>query len=222
MHCRAPDRLGEQPVEGRTIVKSPGDDDSSNFAGVADIGERIIVQEDEIPSRSPVTAQRKRLRLRRTAATLRPDADVITGNDLTGSRFFLKRMKEQGRVITAFLVAPAIIPVLVFAIALVEGVRVGESAVLASSYAAVTYSAAVAAGYPLFRLFTRKGWTASWQYLIAGALIGVSVLIAVSAAAEGVAVAVGTLLLFLGLGALSTLVFWVIAVKGSSIAVRLH
>lgn len=58
VHCRAPDRLGEQPVEGRTIVKSPGDDDSSNFAGVADIGERIIVQEHEIPSRSPVTAQR--------------------------------------------------------------------------------------------------------------------------------------------------------------------
>lgn len=98
----------------------------------------------------------------------------------------------------------------------------GESAVLASIYAAVTYSAAVAAGYPLFRLFTRKGWTAWWLYLIGGALIGVSVLIAVSAAAEGVAVAVGTLLLFLGLGALSTLVFWVIAFKGSSIAVRLH
>jgi hypothetical protein len=124
-------------------------------------------------------------------------------------------MDRRTRVIIGFLIAPAVVPFVVFSIALAEGMRVPESAVVASIYAAFTYGAAILPGWPLFRIFARKGWTAWWQYFIGGALIGAGVLIAVSAAAQELPVQAGTLAVFVGAGVLSTLVFWMIAGKGS-------
>jgi hypothetical protein len=118
----------------------------------------------------------------------------------------------ERRVIVAFAVAPAVVPLAMVAWALSTGVRAPESIVLGSIYAAFTYGAAVLLGAPSFALFQRRGWTRWWQYTIAGAAIGLAVLLVMSAAVQQRSTNAQIALIFVGVGVLSTMVFWLIAV----------
>ena len=119
----------------------------------------------------------------------------------------------ERRVILAFILAPAVVPVAVAGWALATGVRAPESLVLASVYGAFTYGTAAALGLPFFRLSERKGWTRAWQYAVAGAMIGLVPLLMISLAAAAPPPDGRVVLVFAGLGVLSATVFWLIALK---------
>ena len=121
----------------------------------------------------------------------------------------------ERRVIVAFAVAPAVVPLAIGAWALATGVHARESVVLGSIYGAFTYGAAVFLGVPVFSVFSRNGWTRWWQYAIAGALIGLAVLLVILAAAQSPLSDGRTVVVFVGIGILSTTVFWLIAIRGN-------
>jgi hypothetical protein len=123
-------------------------------------------------------------------------------------------MAMERRVILAFALAPAVVPLAVAAWALATGVRAPESLVLASIYGAFTYGTAVALGLPFYRLSVRKGWTRWWQYAVAGGVIGLAPLLVISFAALALPTDGRPALVFVGVGVLSATVFWLIALRG--------
>jgi hypothetical protein len=120
------------------------------------------------------------------------------------------------RVIIAFAVAPAVIPLVVVAIGLVEGVPVPESLLLGLIYAAFRYGAALVFGVPSFRVFSRRGWVRLWQYVVVGALIGLVMLLLIGVMVGELLFGPLTVLVFAAGGALSTIGFWMIAVWDGS------
>ena len=117
----------------------------------------------------------------------------------------------ERRVIRAFAVAPAVIPLAVVVWALSTGVHARESIVIGSIYAAFTYGAAVLLGAPFFVLFQRRGWKRWWQHAMAGASIGLAVLLLFWLVAPPFSPDRGTVLVVVGIGVLSTTVFWLLA-----------
>jgi hypothetical protein len=75
-------------------------------------------------------------------------------------RVVAETIATSAQVIAAFVLAPATIPVGVVAWALMNGSQLRESTVVGSIYAAFTYGASLLIGVPLFRAFSRRGWTA--------------------------------------------------------------
>ncbi len=116
------------------------------------------------------------------------------------------------RVILAFAVAPAVVPLAVIVWALATGEHARESVVLGSIYGAFTYGAAVFLGVPSYRVFSRNRWTRWWQYASLGAAIGLAVLLVLSAMAQRLLFDWRLVLVFVGIGVLSTTVFWLMAI----------
>jgi hypothetical protein len=85
--------------------------------------------------------------------------------------------------------------------------------VVGSIYAAFTYGAALALGIPVFQMFSRNGWGAWWQYAVAGALIGIAVLLPFWAIWGRLAVQAPAVLVFVGVGVLSTTIFWIVGIR---------
>lgn len=121
------------------------------------------------------------------------------------------------RVVLAFVISPAVVPLVVTALAVADKVRLHESVIVGSIYAAFTYGAAVVVGIPAFYVFSRKGWTKWWQYAVAGAAIGIGILFGMSAAARE-SVLPSVALLFIAMGVVSTTVFWLIATRAAETA----
>jgi hypothetical protein len=82
------------------------------------------------------------------------------------------------RILTAFAVAPAPLPLFVFARTLNGPWSLSDAVTFAGIYAVVTYGSAVLGGVPVYLTFERKGWNAWWQYALAGSAIGLAVLVA--------------------------------------------
>ncbi|HEY0592688.1 MAG TPA: hypothetical protein VGF40_13035 [Thermoanaerobaculia bacterium] len=116
------------------------------------------------------------------------------------------------RVISGFVISPAVVPLGVTARALVDDVGLQESVIIGSIYAAFTYGAAIVMGIPAFYAFSRKGWTRWWQYALAGAAIGIAVLAGASAAAGESFFRLPIALLLIAMGVVSTTVFWSVAI----------
>ena len=121
----------------------------------------------------------------------------------------------ERRVIVAFAVAPAIVPLAVITWALRSEVHLRESIVLGSIYGAFTYGASLLFGVPLFLTLSGHGWTRWWQYAIAGALVGVCVWLLILAAAQRAFFDWRTIGVFAGAGVISTTGFWLVANSGS-------
>jgi hypothetical protein len=119
----------------------------------------------------------------------------------------------ERRLLAGFALAPAVVPLIVVAWALFQGVHARESLVIGSIYAACTYSAAVALGIPSHRVLSRRGWTRWWHYGLTGACIGAAVFFVISATTQHQLFAFNTLLLFVVVGVVSTMMFWLIAVQ---------
>lgn len=122
----------------------------------------------------------------------------------------------RGRTILAFAIAPAVVPAIVAGLALAEGIHLRESLVVASVYGAFTYGAALLLGAPAFAALSRRGWTLWWHYAILGAVIGVLVLLGLSVADDRLLWDWRILLVFLGVGVLTAMTFWLIAVRESA------
>jgi hypothetical protein len=118
----------------------------------------------------------------------------------------------ERRVIVAFLLAPATIPFGVIAWTLMTGVHLRESTVVGSIYAAFTYSAALLIGVPVYLAFSRRAWTAWWQYAAAGAVTGICVWLAILVGAQQWLFDVRTVMVFIGAGVISSMTFWVIGI----------
>src|SRR5215210_6403376 len=106
----------------------------------------------------------------------------------------------ERRVIVAFAVAPATIPLGVIAWTLITGVHLRESTALGSIYAAFTYTASLLIGVPLFLAFSRRGWTAWSHYAAAGAVTGVCVWLAILVGVQRWLFDARTILVFAGAG----------------------
>jgi hypothetical protein len=119
----------------------------------------------------------------------------------------------ERRVILAFVLAPAVGPVVVAVWAFATGERAPESLVLASVYGAFTYGAAVFLGMPFYTLSRRKGWTKWWQYAIAGASMGLVPLLMIVLIMQAPPPDRRTILALGGVGVLSATTFWLIALR---------
>jgi hypothetical protein len=124
------------------------------------------------------------------------------------------------RTLIAFAVAPAPLPMFVFVRTLDGPWGWSDAALFAGIYAAFTYGAALLGGVPVHLTFQRKGWNAWWQYTLAGAAIGVAVFLALLMGFENWE-KVGRLprqilaasLWFVIPGAVSAILFWIIAIR---------
>jgi len=124
------------------------------------------------------------------------------------------------RLLTAFAVAPVPLPLVVFIRSLNGPWGVSDAATFAAFYAVVTYGSTLLAGVPVYLTFERKGWDAWWQYALAGAAIGLTVLIVLLMGFEDWE-KVGRLhsqvfaasLWFVIPGAVSAALFWAIAIR---------
>jgi hypothetical protein len=119
----------------------------------------------------------------------------------------------ERRVLLAFAVAPAVVPLVGIVSALASGIHMRESLLIGAIYAVFTYGAALALGVPVFQILSRHGWSAWWHYVIAGALIGVAVLLPFLAIWGRLALQGPATLMFMGVGVLSATVFWIVGIR---------
>lgn len=124
------------------------------------------------------------------------------------------------RLLTAFAVAPAPLPLIVLVLMLTEPWSFADAARIVGIFALSTYGAALLGGVPVYLTFERKGWDAWWQYALAGASIGVGVLVVLltvfeewekAGRASGLALIIA--LFFVIPGAVSATLFWAIAIR---------
>ena len=125
------------------------------------------------------------------------------------------------RLLTAFAVAPAPLPLVVLVLMLTEPWSSAAAWVL-GIFAGSTYGAALLGGVPVYLTFERKGWDAWWQYALAGASIGLVVLVALLTVFEEwekvgrvSGLATITAVFFVIPGAVSATLFWAIAIRRS-------
>lgn len=124
------------------------------------------------------------------------------------------------RLLTAFAVAPAPLPLFVFVRMLNGPWSLSDAAMVAGIYAVFTYGSALLGGVPVYLTFERRGWNAWWQYALAGASIGGAVLVALLTVFEDwekigrvPGQALATTLWFVIPGAVSATLFWAIAIR---------
>ncbi|MCA1732754.1 MAG: hypothetical protein LC732_04040 [Acidobacteria bacterium] len=80
------------------------------------------------------------------------------------------------RLLTAFALAPAPLPLFAFFQMLKPWWSISDAALVAGIYAACTYGSALLGGLPVYLTFERRGWKAWWHYALAGAAIGLTAL----------------------------------------------
>ncbi len=114
------------------------------------------------------------------------------------------------RTLLAFVLAPAVVPIVVFVLTVAEDTHLRERLLVAGVYATFTYGAAIIFGIPALILFERKGWTRWWQYTAAGAAIGFAVMMMFWIARPPMP-DVRVFLIFAGIGSASALVFWALS-----------
>jgi len=112
--------------------------------------------------------------------------------------WWASRRDGRWRETLAFAAAP-LMPSLV--LASLQGDLMWVLVFLPFSYFFVILSA------PVYLFFRRRGWIGLWQLLIAGAILGALVCVATGPAA----ITMTSAALYSGLGALTALVFWLIA-----------
>jgi hypothetical protein len=119
---------------------------------------------------------------------------------------------SPGRVVSAFLLAPAVAPLLI-ALTSFHPSMAGVW-IVALGVAAFTYGTALLAGVPAYFLFRLKKWLKWWQFVLGGALLGLlpALVLGFPLSLQGI--------LFLGsnhavIGAVSGLAFWAVAFAGS-------
>ncbi len=111
------------------------------------------------------------------------------------------------RIIAAFLLAPAIIPLCV-AVAIVVRSGVGEQLIIPAVMLMYTYLVSIALGVPALFLFRHRGWRGLWQFALAGALFGIAPVVL----ARG---SVSYIIPYGAIGLVSAAVFWLIGVCGN-------
>ena len=124
---------------------------------------------------------------------------------------------SQSRVVFAFLLAPAVAP-LVIAVASLHPSMAGAW-IVALGVAAFTYGTALLAGVPVYFLFRSKKWLNWWQFTLGGTLLGLlpALIVGFPFSLQGI--------LILGpdhvvIGAISGFAFWAVAFAGSRTTTR--
>lgn len=116
------------------------------------------------------------------------------------------------RLPLAFLVAPGVVPA---ALACASAFPTYAGAwVIALPVAAFTYATAVLLGIPAYVIFSRQGWCNAWQFVLGGAALGVAPMLLLSPFAGFARQALAAGPIYIGIGAISGLFFWVVAFAG--------
>ena len=111
------------------------------------------------------------------------------------------------RIIAAFLLSPAIIP-LCFAVAVVVRNGVGEQLIIPAIMLMYAYLVSIALGVPSLFLFRHRGWRRLWQFALSGALFGIAPVVL----ARG---SVYYIVPYGAIGLASAALFWLIGVCGN-------
>jgi hypothetical protein len=119
-------------------------------------------------------------------------------------------LTDAKRTLAASLMSPALIPAAVLAFALVDGVSLRESIVLAGIYAVFTYSGTFIFGIPIHLVLDRIGLRGLVPYALSGALAAVAILLGFFVVEQNVTIDPVTVAMFGGAGALTAAVFWAI------------
>jgi hypothetical protein len=173
-----------------------------------------------------------KLRLELNEDTMNPNAEPVPTDESSVSRKQY-RWRANARVIVGYLVAPAVSPAILYFIA--RKLQDPHPMWGASVIACVAYFAAIALGGPCYLVMRAKRISKLAPYAIAGALIGVacSLIFSLLIVASHLAAGWSTLLAGVGgiianfvritgyaavSGALSAIVFWIVAVRNSEAA----
>lgn len=117
---------------------------------------------------------------------------------------------------TALLVSPAVAPAGVFVYALWSGVPIRGSLVIASIFALFTYAGTILLGLPAHHLLSKLGLRSWWYYAIAGAILGVPVLLLFLMLNRHSGVSALSFAIFAAFGAVTAAVFGMISQRHES------
>lgn len=110
------------------------------------------------------------------------------------------------RIVLAFLVAPAVVPVFFAVYATLQGA--GPDALPVAAVAALyAYLSTLIAGVPATYAYHRLGWTRWWQFALGGFVL------ATLGFAAGLATLLHTAATYGSIGAVSAVVFWLVGVR---------
>lgn len=117
------------------------------------------------------------------------------------------------RVLIAFLIAPGAVPALLAIQSATRGFH--DDWRLAAVIALFTYGAALVLGLPMYLLFRSRGWLRWWHCVLGGASVAALVVLVGTLRAGGVA-GLYWLPAYLLIGAVSGVLFWLVALSGGA------
>jgi hypothetical protein len=122
------------------------------------------------------------------------------------------------RLVAAFVLAPATVPLLLVVVVCTLGGDVGFSYIFAGPIAIFAYAVTLLLGLPTFLWFRKRRWLALWHFAIGGAVLGLAPLTFFAGLGGPLALSfvAAQALGFAGIGLTSACAFWAIGIWRNS------